>query len=175
MGICSSNCKSPFIFLFFSGPLSVTLGLPAACLRMPKKKKKAKVKKTYVEGSIVKARHLPAMDDNGLSDPFVHILLDGREVFKTNVFWSLSLLLSLVSIHTLSCRSSRQRSCIRRVFPRGKRLSRSTLQVSFCVSVSVTCWCLFMLSLSHPLSRIESSTGWQNHDLANRAAAHPRV
>ena len=49
---------------------------------MPKKKKKAKVKKTYVEGSIVKARHLPAMDDNGLSDPFVHILLDGREVFS---------------------------------------------------------------------------------------------
>lgn len=144
-----------------------------ACLRMPKKKKKAKVKKTYVEGSIVKARHLPAMDDNGLSDPFVHILLDGREVFQTKIFLSLAVS-SLVPIHTLSRRSSRQRSCIRRVFPCGKRLSRSTLQVCVCVSVTVSVYgsrlCLFILS-----PRTESSTGWQNCDLANRAAAHPRV
>ena len=27
------------------------------------------------------------MDDNGLSDPFVHILLDGREVYKTSIIY----------------------------------------------------------------------------------------
>lgn len=71
--------------IFFIRPLTRTT--PAPKLKMPKKKKGAKVKKTYVEGKIVKARHLPAMDDNGLSDPFVHILLDGREVYKTNILY----------------------------------------------------------------------------------------
>ena len=48
---------------------------------MPKKKpKKAASKTKYLEIHVGRAKHLPALDENGESDPFVRILLNNEEV-----------------------------------------------------------------------------------------------
>lgn len=43
------------------------------------------VKKKYIELKIGSARHLPAMDPNRKSDPFVRVKLNGKDIAKTSI------------------------------------------------------------------------------------------